>query len=655
VRRVGVPANLANLSGQNKSQVPMPSRAALFRSFRLAACLLCSPALAYAAAVPAPAAVQQIGNVMWNLSELYPAPEAWTASYERTKAEAEKLETYKGTLGTNAAAMLRGLDAISRVNRELSRLYTYASLKADEDLTIAANQERKQQAAALSTLVDEKTAWVAPEILMVGNQKVRRFQAQERALQGRFGYFLDNTLRAAPHTLGLEAEGVIAATGNVLQQPNAIYEQLSDAELPFPTVTLSDGTSVKLDQTAYTRYRQAPNRADRKLVFDSFWGAWKDFEGTAGSVLTTQVMTNIFRAKVRKHPNALASALFPDNMPEAVYRTLVGEANKGLPALHRYLRLRKRLLGIPGELEYYDSYPTMFRLAEEPKFTLADSERMTLTALAPYGSEYLGLLRQGFSGTWMNALPREHKASGAYMNGSAYDVHPYLLLNHNDDYDSLSTFAHEWGHAVHTLLTTKNQPFEKSNYSTFIAESASIANEMLLNDYMVANAKTKEEKLYYLGEGLESIRTTFFRQVMFAEFELAIHEEIEAGRPLSGSRLTELYCGLLRKYHGEAQGVMKINPAYCVEWEFIPHFYYNFYVYQYATSMAGAAQFTAAMQTEGAPASERFLTMLRAGGSDYPYEIYRRAGIDMATPAPYQALIARMTRTMDQIEELLRP
>jgi oligoendopeptidase F len=238
------------------------------------------------------------------------------------------------------------------------------------------------------------------------------------------------------------------------------------------------------------------------------------------------------------------------------------------------------------------------------------------------------------------------------MAGIAYDVHPYLLLNHNNDYDSLSTIAHEWGHAVHSLLADSSQPYEKSRYSTFIAESASIGNEMLLNDYMVEHAKTKAEKLYYLGEGVESIRTTFFRQVMFAEFELAIHEEVESGRPLSGARLSDMYCGLLKRYYGESQGVMKIDPAYCIEWAFIPHFYSHFYVWQYATSMAGAAAFTDAILKQGASARERFLKMLRAGGSDYPYELYKAAGIDMATPAPYQALAARMNRLMDEIETL---
>jgi oligoendopeptidase F len=252
----------------------------------------------------------------------------------------------------------------------------------------------------------------------------------------------------------------------------------------------------------------------------------------------------------------------------------------------------------------------------------------------------------------MNAYPHEGKASGAYMNGSAYDVHPYLLLNHQDDYASLSTLAHEWGHAVHTLLAARAQPYEKASYSTFIAESASIGNEMLLNDYMVEHAANRAEKLYYLAQGLDSIRSTYFRQVMFAEFELAIHEELEKGKALSGARMTELYCGILKQYYGDAEGVMKIDPAYCIEWAFVPHFYYDFYVYQYATSMVGAAYFTDAILKEGAPARGRFIRMLQAGGSDYPYELYKRAGVDMATPKPYRALAARMNRLLDEIEAL---
>jgi oligoendopeptidase F len=589
---------------------------------------------------------------MWDLSDLYRTPEAWTAEHDKLQEEAKGLEQYKGTLGKSAADMLKALSAYSHVRKESARLSVYAGLKGDENVKIAVNQERQQSAQALETLISSRTAWLAPEILTIGADKVHAFEKESPELAKRFGFFLDNTLRAAPHTLGVEAEGVLAEAGNVLNQPNTIYSQLANGELPFPEITLSDGKKVRLDQAAYNKYRQSLNRDDRKHVFDSYWKTFHDFQGTMGSTLTAQVLGEVFEARVRHFPNSLAAATFTDNMPETVYRTLVAQANKGLPVLHRYLTLRKKALGVTDELQYYDMYPPIFDLPDPPKFSVAESKRIALDVTSAYGPEYTGLLKKGMTGRWMNLFPHEGKANGAYMNGAAYDVHPYLLFNNHDDYESLTTFVHEWGHAVHTLLTTENQPFEKSDYSTFIAETASIGNEMLLNDYMVEHAKNKAEKLYYLGQGLELIRTTFFRQTMFAEFQLALHEEVEKGGSLSGERMTDIYCGLLKKYYGDAEGITKINPDYCIEWAFIPHFYYGFYVYQYATSMAGAAQFTNAIEHEGKPARDRFINMLKAGGSDYPYELYKKAGLDMATPAPYEALMARMTRIMDEIEAL---
>jgi len=586
----------------------------------------------------------------WDLTDLYPTLKDWQDSYARTQAAADKLEAYQGTLGNGADAMLKALVAVSDLNRESARLYVYSSLASDQDVRVSANLERNQQARALLTHLAEKSSWMAPEILHVGAKKVNAFLAENATLKKRFGHFLDNTLRAAPHTLGVEAENVLAATGNLLVQPDTIHSQLADSELPVPTVTLSDGTQARLTQAAYQKYRQSAVRADRKLVFDGYWGAWKKFEGTSGALLATQVMGDEFTAKSRNFDTALQAAQFPDAMPDAVYRTLIAEVNAALPTLHRYLRLRKQLLGIGDDLRYYDGYPPMVHLDKEPKYSVADSERITLAALQPLGEEYLGLLRKGFGARWMSAYPTEGKRLGAYMQGSAYDVHPYLLLNLNEDYESMSTLAHEWGHAVHSQLANHAQAYDNASYSTAIAESASIGNEMLLNDYVVAHAASRAEKLYYLGAGLETIRTTYFRQAMFAEFELAIHEELEKGQSLSGARMTEMYCGLLRKYYGEAQGVMKIDPEYCIEWAVVPHFYRDFYVYQYATSIAGAAQFTDAIIKEGAPARERFLTLLRAGGSDYPYELYKRAGVDMASPAPYRALAARMNRLLDEFE-----
>jgi oligoendopeptidase F len=602
----------------------------------------------------APIASADTGNpaYMWDLSDLFASPEAWTTEHDRVVAATAGLDKYKGTLGKSAKDLLTALVAFSDVQKAAGRLSVYAELKADEDVRIAANQERKQLAASLGTAIGEKFAWAQPEIIAIGPEKIAAFEKDEPELARRFRQFLDNVLRNGPHTLSPESEHVLAAAGDVFAQPDAIYSVLANGELPFPQIKLSDGSTVTIDQASYTKYRQSLVRGDRKKVFDAFWGMFHKYEGTLGATLTTQVMGEVFNAKVRNFPNSLAAATFADNMPDAVYRQLVSQANAGLPAMYRYLKLRKKLLGIKDELQYYDIYPTMFKEPAGQRFTVADSEHIGLDVTAAYGPEYVALLKKGFDGRWMDVLPRTGKAGGAYMEGAAYDVHPFLHLNHNYDYEALSTFVHEWGHAVHTQFTTANQPYENSNYSTFIAETASITNEMLLNDYMVAHARDDQEKLYFLGQGLELLRGTFFRQTMFAEFQLALHEELEKGNALSGQRMSEIYCGLLKKYHGDAQGVMKIDPAYCTEWEYIPHFYYGFYVWQYATSMAGAASFADAIEHEGKPASERFIAMLKAGNSDYAYNLYKKAGLDMASPEPYQALLARMNHIMDQIDTI---
>jgi oligoendopeptidase F len=590
----------------------------------------------------------------WALTDLYPTDKAWEESLQQAFQRTEELTRYKGTLGKSSDSMLTALLAVSDARREASRLSAYASLKADADLRVGVNQERKQRARTLFTAINENTAWLSPEILLVGPKRVADFRARNRILDQRFGFFLSDTLRAAPHTLGTEAEKLVAATHTVLTQPLNTYGVLADAEFPVPTIVLADGTRARLDGSGYEKYRAVSDRRDRKAVFDAYWGAWKTLEGTAGTLLVTSIMGDRFLSHSRKFPDDLQAVLFKDNLPDAVYRTLISETNSALPTFHRYLRVRKVLLGITDDLRYYDNYPPILTPAHPPRFTIEESERITLAALEPLGQEYEELLRAGFAGRWMDAEPRQGKWSGTYMNPMAYDVHPYVLLNHNDDYDSLTLLAHEWGHAVHTLLADRAQPFDKAFYSGFIAETASIANEMLVSDYLVAHAGDRQQKLYFLSEALESIRTTFFRQAMFGEFELALHKELEQGRVPSGQRISELYCGLLRKYYGEAEGVMKIDPAYCVEWAFVPHFYHSFYVYQYATSMAGAASITDEILSQGASARDRFLTMLRAGGSDYPYALYRQADIDLATPAPYRALVARMDRLLDQIETLVK-
>ncbi len=639
----------------------------MLRSFRQI--LLAASALTCLAAMPAhaqvpppaepaqtapeapPAAPAKTDAAIWDLTSLYTNPREWADEAEKLKGAIARIGDCKEKIVADSASMLACLEQMSGDLKTVYRLFTYAMLKSDENLGVAENTERKTVAQGLMVQYDAATSWLNPTLLAAGKEKIDAFRAEQPKLNETFGFMLDNVLRAAPHTLSPESEKVLAEAGDVLSKPSTTYDIFADAELPFPTVTLSTGEEVKVDQSNYSRYRQAPNREDRKKVFDAFWGKWKEFEGTLGSNLSAHVAGHVFNAKVRNYKNALDAALFPDAMPEAVYRELVKQVNAALPTLHRYFKLRKKMLGIEGDLAYYDIYPPLVEL--DKTFTVADSQRITLEALKPLGEEYLGILKEGFAAKWEHVYPQDGKASGAYMMGAAYDVHPFLLLNHRDDYDSMSTYAHEWGHAVHTVLTTMNQPFEKADYSTFTAETASIMNEMLLQDYMVKNAATKEEKLYYLGMALEAMRGTWFRQAMFAEFELAIHEEAEAGKPLSGARMTEIYCGLLKKYHGEAQGVMKIDPTYCTEWAFIPHFYRDFYVYQYATSITGAALLAERIQSGDPKERDVFINLLKAGGSAPPYELYKTAGIDMATAAPYQALVKRMNSIMDEMETLL--
>lgn len=617
-------------------------------SFTFASTLLVTGLVTGLAAGLASNAVAAEANEVWDLSDLYPSISAWDAEKAALEKEVAGVSKYKGTLGRDAKSMLKALDAITAIDKRLSRLAVYASLKSDEDVRATREQARNQAGATLYSRLGEETAWIRPEILKIGAQKVEAFIAAEPGLKKNV-FFLRDVLRGAPHTLTPESEDVMAQAANALGQPGNVYSILSNGEMPFPSVSV-DGKQVKLDQAAYTLYRQASNRGDRKTVFDAFWKSFKAYEGTFGANLQASMLGNVFNAKARKFKSALDASLFSDNMPEPVVRTLISEVNRALPTFHRYLKLRARMLKV-NDLAYYDIYAPLTSINN--KYNVEDSKRITLAALAPYGSTYTDILKEGFSKRWMHVYPQAGKQSGAYMNGSAYDVHPYLLLNHNDDYDSLSTFAHEWGHAVHTVLTRRAQPYELSNYSTFTAETASITNEVLLFEYMLAQAKTNEEKLAFLNEALDQIRGSYYRQTMFAEFLVNAHAAAEKGEPLTGERYTQIYCDLLKRYHGEAQGIMKIDPTYCVEWAFIPHFYRGFYVYNYATSMAGGAYLADEMTQKGEDARKRYIALLSAGGSDYAYNLYKTAGVDMATPVPYRALEARMNRIMDEMEKLL--
>ena len=603
---------------------------------------------ALAAGVPGVAMAQAASSAAaWDLTDLYPSDAAWETERQSILAALPRLKAQKGTLGRSPASMRAALVAQSDLSKRATRLFVYASLKADEDRRVAPNQERKQQALDVFTALGEATAWTNPEIVSIGAKKVNAFIAADPVLKKRFAFGLRDALRLAPHILSPADEALLAAAGTPLAGPNDIHDQLTSSDMPRPTVKLSDGTEIRLDDQGYTIARQALNRADRKLVFDKFWASYKAFENSLGAALGSQIKGALFQAKARHYDSALQASLDGGNTPEAVYRTLIAETNRGLPVLQRYFELRRRMLGLP-DLGYWDIYPPLVK--SDRTYSLGDMRQLTIDAVKPMGADYQRQFADVTSKRWMDPLPRPGKASGAYMNGSAYDVHPYLLLNLSNKYDGLTTYAHEWGHAMHTLLANAAQPYDLAGYPTFTAEVASTNHELLLANMMVERAQSKQEKLFYLGQLMENYRGTFFRQAMLAEFQLAINDLGTKGEGLSGEKFTSIYLDILKRYHGPK---VQIEPVYGAEWAYIPHFYFGFYVWQYATSIT-AANFFAQKLLHGTPADrDRYLSVLRAGGSDYGYNLLKMGGLDMATPEPYRLIVDSLAKVLDQAEALL--
>jgi oligoendopeptidase F len=585
----------------------------------------------------------------WDLAPLYRDGAAFEAAKAKFLAELPKLAQYRGRLGESAATLREAMELLTDLKDQYYRLAIYAMLASDVDTRNAAALECNQGMDMAGTEFSNASSFVDPELLAVGEAKLHTYLDAEPGLAAYRFPILD-TLRRAPHTLGDEAESVLSSVGMIADAPSSLHSILSNADIPWPTIKLSDGTEVRLDQSGFSRARMSANRADRQAAFEAFWPKVKEYERTFGVALFSQVKTDWFGARVRKYPNSLAAALAGNDIPEAVYRTMLAEAEASLPTLHRYYRLRGRMLGIK-ELRYWDLYPPLVKL--DKRFTYEQAKAHVLEAVRPLGAEYGAALAACLNGRSTHVYPQQGKRSGAYQIGDVRDVPPYVLLNHNDDYESVSTVAHEWGHGMHSYLANRSQPAPLAEYSTFTAEIASTLNESLLVEHMVATAADDDERLYYLGSALEELRAAFYHQAMFAEFELRIHEEVEKGNALSGETFTRIYAELVRRYQGDAEGVVKVDDSVTVGWAMVPHFYRDFYVYQYATSIA-AAQAYADRILRGEPgAIETYLGLLKAGGSAHPYELVKRAGVDLATPEPYRALVKHMDGIMDRMEEIL--
>jgi oligoendopeptidase F len=585
----------------------------------------------------------------WNLKDIYATQADWDKDATRLERSLQTIAGCSGQLGKSASRLKGCLDLQTDAIKRLYRLSGYASQFHDEDTGSTAGLDLKQRADILGNQLQSAVSFVNPEILKLGAIKVSAMVKQDKGLVV-YQHMLDDIARVAPHTLDKKGEALIANFGTATEAAQGVYGMLANADMPWPKVKLSDGTEVTVDQSAYTKYRSLSNRADRKVVFDAFWGKWKEFERTFGVTFYEQLKKDAVLAKVRNYPDSLTQALDSNKLPRAVYDTLVDQANANLPTLHRYFKLRAKMLGV-SEMRYYDIYPPL--VSSKLKYTIEQSIPLMLDGMKPLGDDYVAAMAKGTQSRWMDVSPRPRKRSGAYMNGSIYDVHPYLLLNHNDDYESLSTLAHEWGHAMHSDLSNKSQSFVNSEYPIFTAEIASTTNEVLMLDHMLKIAKSDDERLLYLGSALENMRATFFRQAMFADFERTVHAKVDRGESLTGDGITKIYGDILKRYHGDKEGVVKIDDLYTVEWAFIPHFYNRFYVFQYATSITAGNMFATEILKGTPGARDRYLNILKAGGSRYPYELVKEAGVDLASPAPYQAIAARMNDIMDQIEVIL--
>ncbi|HEX9006495.1 MAG TPA: oligoendopeptidase F [Bacteroidota bacterium] len=586
----------------------------------------------------------------WNLADIYPSDDAWKAEKEKFVKRMPEIDKWKGTLGQSAANLASCLELMTDLSKAYAKLSVYASLSSDLDTRDAKNLAKVQEMGQIGSDFGARTSFVNPEILAIGRPTVEKFLQQEPRLKV-FAHNLDDILRRKDHTGTAQEEKIIADASLMADAPGSIFGIFADADFPYPQVTLSDGKTVKLDKAAFALYRAVQNRADREKVFNAFFGKMEDFRRTYGTTLYGEVKKDMFYMKAHNYPSSVAAALDDPNIPVEVYHSLVDNVNANLASFHRYLKLRQRMLGV-DQLHYYDLYAPVVKNLDL-QYSYEESEKNILAAVAPLGPEYMATMKKGFGDRWVDVYPNTGKRAGAYSQGAAYDVHPYMLLNYNGRYDDMSTLAHEFGHTMHSYYSNTNQPFNLAQYTTFVAEVASTFNEALLIDYMLKTTKDDNVKLSMMASYLDNFKGTVFRQTQFAEFELKIHEMAEKGETLTGDELDKLYLEITRRYYGHDKGVCVVDDNVKAEWAMIPHFYYNFYVFQYATSFTASAALSEKVMAGNKAETQRYLNLLKSGGSDYPVNELKTAGVDMTTSEPLQLTMKKMNRIMDEMEKIL--
>ncbi|HEX6506281.1 MAG TPA: oligoendopeptidase F, partial [Chloroflexota bacterium] len=575
----------------------------------------------------------------WDLSIVYPDDAAWEAAVAELEAMRPEIAALKGTVGQSASSLLHALEVNDRAMMQAERIYVYAKLRKDADGTDPVAQALDSRAASLYAQISAALSFLEPEILAIPPETLAEWQARDPGL-APYAYYLDHLSRLRPHVRSAEVEEIMAEFADVTRAPIDAFEALTNADLTFPTIEDERGQPVQLSDARYTTLIRSADRRVRHDAFQAFFQAYGGVRTTLSTTLGAVIRDHVLNARLRDYPSSLAAALEPNDIPVEVYRTLISTIHDNLPRLHRYVSVRKHIMGL-DEIHPYDLYAPLVPEIDD-RFEFDAAKGLVRDALKPLGPQYAEGLEQMFGRRWIDIYENAGKQSGAYSDGG-YTTPPFILLNYHGRMIDVSTFAHELGHSLHSFFTRQTQPFISGDYTTFVAEVASTLNEALLTAHLLATTDDPARRKQLIVDQLEGIRSTIFRQTMFAEFELAIHEHVEAGEALTSEWLSTRYRELVEQYYGPE---LVLDDEIALEWTYIPHFYFNFYVYQYATGKSAALALAAQIMREGEPAVRRYLRFLSSGSSRPSIDLLRDAGVDMTTPAPIQ-------QSMDQFDALL--
>ena len=589
---------------------------------------------------------QQLKENCWAVEDIYPTEEAWSQALSESASLPEELAAYQGKLGESAETLLSYLTRMEEISHQADRLFVYAMLRADEDTANSTHQAMKGKCFSFLVSLSSATAFEGPELVAIPDETLDAFYAQEPGLT-KYRRYLTKARLEKPHILSQAEEKLLAGAAEVGAAPSNIFNTLNNADMTFPAVTDSEGVTYPLTNGSYISLMERSDRTLRENAFRSFYGVYESYANTLAASYNAEVRKNLFFAKARKYHSALAAAMEPVEVPEAVYHSLVDTVRKNLDKMHRYMGLRKKAMGL-SELHMYDIYANMIPEAEEV-VPFAQARDEVIDAMGILGEEYQSVLKSGFEARWMDIYENKGKRSGAYSCGCA-GIHPFVLLNHKETLDSEFTLAHELGHAMHSYLSDKHQPSIYNEYVLFVAEVASTCNEALLMQYLLARTEDSKKRAVLINYFLEQFRTTLYRQTMLAEFELKAHEMAAAGETLTADNLKAMYLQLNKDYYGEETVV---DEEIAIEWARIPHFYRNFYVYQYATGFSAAIAISQKIQKEGAPAVENYLKFLSGVCSTDPVSLLKIAGVDMSTPAPVESALELFGRLIDELDALL--